>query len=40
MEDQQNQKKHQIIKTRDDTEPVTLEQGNNTFSLKIKEGTL
>lgn len=37
MKDQQNT---QIIKTRDDTKPVILEQGNNTSSFKIKEGTL
>lgn len=33
------EKNTQIIKTRDDTEPVILEQGNNTSSFKIKEGT-
>jgi hypothetical protein len=30
----------QIIKTRDDTDPVILKQGNNTSSFKIREGTL
>jgi hypothetical protein len=38
MKDQQNQEKQQIIKTRDDTGPVILEQGNNESSFKIKEG--
>ena len=37
MEDQQNQENQQIIKTRDDPEPVTLEQVNNESSFKIKE---
>ncbi len=35
MEDQQNKEKQQIIKTRDDTDPVILEQGNNESSFKI-----
>lgn len=38
MEDKQNKEKQNFIKTRDDTDPVILEQGNNTSSFKIKEG--
>ncbi len=36
MEDQEE---HQIIKTRDDTGLVILEQGNNKHCFKLKEGT-
>ena len=42
MEDQQNQKNQQIVKTRDDTGYVALEQqqGKDKPSFKLKEGIL